>query len=209
MQNGFENVTLPFQGYTTGNIPVPTIGANGNWFIGTNDTGISANGTPGPKGEKGDPGEKGETGATGLQGIQGPIGPQGPKGDPGEQGPVGPSGENGTDGQDADMKRIEALEAEIKRLNSDIALDYSQTTTIDFPYTATVNGFVLANNIYFSTGTAYATYKINGYSIGIVNSPGNSVRVAIPALPVLSGDKFSIEPSQTPIMAKGVFIPYK
>jgi hypothetical protein len=55
----------------------PSIGENGNWFVGDIDTGVSAQGTPG---------ERGETGATGPIG---PQGPQGTKGDPGEPGPAG------------------------------------------------------------------------------------------------------------------------
>lgn len=43
----------------------PHIGDNGNWFIGTTDTGVKA------QGEKGD---KGDTGAQGPQGPQGPAG---------------------------------------------------------------------------------------------------------------------------------------
>ena len=46
----------------------PTIGANGNWFLGSTDTG------------------KPSIGATGAKGDTGPQGPQGPKGDTGEDG---------------------------------------------------------------------------------------------------------------------------
>ena len=49
----------------------PTIGANGNWFLGSTDTG------------------KPSIGATGAKGDTGPQGPQGPKGDTGENGPRG------------------------------------------------------------------------------------------------------------------------
>jgi len=122
MQNGYEEVSLAFHGCTNGKIPVPTIGANGNWFLGTDDTGISANGTPGSKGDKGDPGEAGPAGAVGPQGIQGPAGPQGPKGDTGEPGPTGPAGPKGDDGQAADMSRVEALEEQVSKLSSDIKI---------------------------------------------------------------------------------------
>ena len=63
----------------------PTIGENGNWYLGSTDTGKPSRG------------EKGDTGATGATGA---IGPQGPKGDTGETGPAGigvPDG--GTEGQ--------------------------------------------------------------------------------------------------------------
>lgn len=56
----------------------PSIGDNGNWYLGTNDTGKPSRGEKGDTGEKG---EKGDTGATGPQGLKGDTGPQGPKGD--------------------------------------------------------------------------------------------------------------------------------
>ena len=87
----------------------PHIGENNHWFIGADDTGVSATGPQGPKGdtglqgekgEKGDQGEigpKGDKGDTGLQGLQGI---QGEKGDTGPQGPKGDTGEPGKDGTD-------------------------------------------------------------------------------------------------------------
>ena len=81
----------------------PTIGANGNWYLGSTDTTKPSRGA---KGDKGDPGDKGETGDTGPQGPQGEkgdtgsTGPQGPQGEPGATGPQGPAGhtpEKGTD----------------------------------------------------------------------------------------------------------------
>ena len=56
---------------------VPTIGTNGNWWIGDTDTGISAKG---PKGDDGDTGLKGETGD---KGAKGETGDQGAKGETG------------------------------------------------------------------------------------------------------------------------------
>lgn len=58
----------------------PHIGANGNWYIGDDDTGKPSRGEQGAKGD---------------------AGPQGPKGDPGEKGgkgDPGTPGKNGTDG---------------------------------------------------------------------------------------------------------------
>lgn len=87
----------------------PTIGANGNWYLGSTDTTKPSRGA---KGDKGDPGDKGETGDTGPQGPQGEkgdtgsTGPQGPKGepgvkgDPGETGPQGPAGHTPVKGMD-------------------------------------------------------------------------------------------------------------
>lgn len=53
----------------------------GNWFIGSTDTGVHAQG---PQGTKGDQGIQGEKGEQGEQGIQGPIGDKGDKGDKGD-----------------------------------------------------------------------------------------------------------------------------
>lgn len=97
----------------------PTIGANGNWYLGDEDTGKPS------RGEKGDPGAKGADGAAGKDGSDGyspeatvtPInggakiiikdrngttsanvmnGAQGPKGAAGPQGDVGPKGDSYT-----------------------------------------------------------------------------------------------------------------
>ena len=43
----------------------PFIGENGNWWIGTTDTGVKAAGVNGEKGDKGDKGDKGEAGQDG------------------------------------------------------------------------------------------------------------------------------------------------
>lgn len=88
----------------------PFIGENGNWWIGTEDTGVKAqgdDGAPGPKGDKGD------------TGAQGPRGPQGAQGIPGEP---------GTDGQDADMNRVEVLEKQVEKLNDDLILPFIDVT---------------------------------------------------------------------------------
>ena len=104
---------------------IPKIGANGNWYIGEEDTGKPSRGATGPQGPagaqgiqgpKGDPGATGPQGKQGIQGAkgdpgeagpQGKQGIQGPKGDPGATGPqgskgetgaAGPAGKNGSDG---------------------------------------------------------------------------------------------------------------
>ncbi|WP_346935302.1 hypothetical protein [Clostridium sp.] len=77
----------------------PTIGTNGNWYLGSTDTGKPSRGIQGIQGIQG---VKGDTGATGVTGPQGPIGAtgpqgmQGPKGDTGVQGPQGIPGKDGT-----------------------------------------------------------------------------------------------------------------
>ena len=97
----------------------PTIGSNNHWYIGSQDTGVSATGPKGdtgargatgatgaqgpqgPKGDKGDTGARGATGATGAQGPQGPKGDKGDKGARGATGPQGPAGPKGATGDAA------------------------------------------------------------------------------------------------------------
>lgn len=94
----------------------PHIGENGNWYIGSTDTGKPSRGEQGVKGDKGDTGaigpqgpkgdtgpqgpqgEKGDTGPQGLQGIQGVQGPQGERGPAGADGAIGPQGPQGDKG---------------------------------------------------------------------------------------------------------------
>lgn len=52
----------------------PTIGDNGNWYLGNTDTGKPSRGDKGEKGDKGDKGDTGETGATGATGAAGAAG---------------------------------------------------------------------------------------------------------------------------------------
>ena len=54
----------------------PTIGDNGNWYLGDIDTGKPSRGIQGEQGIQGIQGEQG------IQGIQGETGPQGPQGEP-------------------------------------------------------------------------------------------------------------------------------
>lgn len=89
----------------------PHIGDNGNWYIGSTDTGKPSRGEKGDIGEKGEKGDtgatgptgpKGDTGLQGPQGIKGDTGPQGPKGDKGDTGPAGPKGDTGEQGPKGD-----------------------------------------------------------------------------------------------------------
>lgn len=109
-------VTHPVEPGSGGDGITPHIGVNGNWFLGSVDTGVSA---AGPKGEKGDPGAEaswdGDILTVNGARSQPLTGPQGPKGDPGavaswdgdvltvngESSPplTGPQGPKGADGQ--------------------------------------------------------------------------------------------------------------
>ena len=77
---------------------VPKIGANGNWYIGEEDTGKPSRGATGPQGVAGAQGPAGPKGEQGAAGSQGKQGIQGPKGDPGEAGPQGKQGIQGPKG---------------------------------------------------------------------------------------------------------------
>nr|DAZ02036.1 MAG TPA: collagen alpha 1(VIII) chain protein [Caudoviricetes sp.] len=70
----------------------PTIGSNGNWYLGAEDTGKPSRGATGAKGDTGATGPQGETGPAG------PAGPQGPAGAPGKDGADGKPGATGADG---------------------------------------------------------------------------------------------------------------
>ena len=63
----------------------PTIGENGNWFLGATDTGKPSRGATGAPGKDGAKGPKGDTGATG---------PQGPAGNDGATGAAGAAGKS-------------------------------------------------------------------------------------------------------------------
>ena len=89
----------------------PTIGENGNWYLGDTDTGKPSRGTAGAKGDKGDPGEKGDKGdaftyadftAVQLAALKGEKGDPGEKGNTGATGPAGPAGVPGKDGPKGD-----------------------------------------------------------------------------------------------------------
>lgn len=77
----------------------PYVGDNGNWFVGSDDTGKPSRGAKGEKGEKGDTGAQGIQGEQGIQGVQGEKGEKGDTGAQGPQGLQGPQGAAGADGK--------------------------------------------------------------------------------------------------------------
>lgn len=118
----------------------PTIGANGNWFLGSTDTGKPSRGEKGEQGVQGPQGERGEKGETGAAGAPGPEGPQGPKGeqgakgDPGATGPQGPAGHTPVKGTDyftaADKSEIAQAAAKL------VSVPSASSTTPKAPGTA-------------------------------------------------------------------------
>lgn len=100
----------------------PTIGDNGNWYLGDTDTGKpsrgaagakgadGADGKDGAKGDKGDPGDKGDKGdaftyadftAEQLAALKGEKGDKGAPGEKGDKGDPGEKGNTGADGKSA------------------------------------------------------------------------------------------------------------
>ena len=95
----------------------PYIGDNGNWWIGTTDTGVKAEGQDGADGATGPAGPAGENGEDGKDGADGEtpyigdngnwwigttdtgVKAEGQDGADGATGPAGPAGENGEDGK--------------------------------------------------------------------------------------------------------------
>lgn len=61
----------------------PYVGDNGNWFVGSDDTGKPSRGAKGDKGDTGSPGAKGDKGEPGAKGEPGSPGAKGDKGDTG------------------------------------------------------------------------------------------------------------------------------
>ena len=91
----------------------PHIGENGNWFLGTEDTGTPARGPAGQDGTDGTDGADGEKGDKGDKGDPGTPGADGEKGDKGDKGDPGTPGADGfpTEAQWNDLvARVEALE---------------------------------------------------------------------------------------------------
>ena len=70
----------------------PSIGENGNWWIGETDTGVKAAGIDGTDGVDGTDGDKGDKGDKGDPGEKGDKGEKGEKGDKGDKGDKGQNG---------------------------------------------------------------------------------------------------------------------
>ena len=77
----------------------PHIGANGNWWLGNNDTGQPARGEQGERGLPGERGIQGLQGAHGIQGLPGVKGDAGERGAQGERGLQGATGARGEKGE--------------------------------------------------------------------------------------------------------------
>lgn len=70
MTDGTSYTTASVRGESGADGLTPHIGENGNWWIGTTDLGIKAQGPKGDGGERGERGEKGESGYSPLVRVQ-------------------------------------------------------------------------------------------------------------------------------------------
>ena len=105
----------------------PTIGENGNWYLGNTDTGKPSRGATGAQGAQGPQGEKGDTGA------------QGPKGDTGPQGPAGSDANVTTENIEAALGYTPLQESDIVTETSEVLPDY----TNQIPLSTDASGAVL------------------------------------------------------------------
>ena len=80
----------------------PHIGGNGNWYIGSTDTGKPSRGATGAKGDAGATGPAGAPGKDGAKGDPGAPGAAGPAGAPGKDGAPGAQGAQGEKGDKGD-----------------------------------------------------------------------------------------------------------
>ncbi|MGC6174581.1 hypothetical protein [Lacrimispora sp. 38-1] len=174
METGFEVVNL--HGCASGVIPTPTIGTNGNWYVGNKDTGVAAKGADGavgaqgPQGEKGDQGEIGPAGPQGIQGIQGE---KGEKGDQGIQGEKGEQGEKGTDADPAELNKLSGEIDAVKKSLTNVSteLELTKKSVADgkslVASAITNKGVTTAANATFQTmASNISTMATNQYNSG-------------------------------------------
>jgi hypothetical protein len=137
----------------------PHIGNNGNWFIGTTDTGKPSRGADGV------PGKPGETG---------PVGPTGPAGDPGEDGSDGKDGktayqyakDGGYTGSESDFANKLAKECPTKL--SELTNDKGYITSGEAPVQS-VNGETGAVHLTASdVGARSASWMPTASQVGAV-----------------------------------------
>ncbi|WP_342756716.1 hypothetical protein [Kineothrix sedimenti] len=153
---------------TLSSVYAPFIGANGNWYVDNEDTGVKAQGPAGPQGPVGVSGAqgligpKGETGDRGPQGIQGPVGATGAQGSKGDKGDKGDTGEQG---QKGDMPE---LVANLQETVEGKALDAIMGKVLDDKITENTQSIIEINSKFLHTyGLAIKGPKFNAHgSVG-------------------------------------------
>lgn len=145
---------------------LPSIGENGNWFIGDEDTGVKAQGEDGKSayetalenGFEGTEmewlesliGEKGETGPQGEKGDRGETGPQGEKGDRGETGLQGEKGDKGEIGPQGPIGTAMKLDVLFDGVASGDNTNYTLTGSVT-SYTYLIINFVIRHKSGYKT----------------------------------------------------------
>ncbi len=173
---------------TLSSVYAPYIGANGNWYINNEDTGVKAqgsNGPQGPAGLQGLIGPKGEIGDRGPQGIQGPLGGtgiQGPKGDKGDKGDAGNKGDKGD---------TPALASDLETIVAGKALDATMGKILNDKVTELNNNLYeldYENKVNISANTNYVPEK-NGFILGYVISetPGLGLNIIANGIHIFRG----------------------
>ena len=158
----------------------PTIGENGNWYLGETDTGKPSRGATGAQGAQGPQGEKGDTGAQGPQGETGATGAvftpsvdadgniswtnngglenpearniRGPQGATGDTGAQGPKGDTGPQGPTGPA----GSDANVTSANVIAALGYT-------PYNKPSSGIPTAD----LANTSVTTPKIADHAVSV------------------------------------------
>ena len=172
----------------------PTIGANGNWFYGSTDTGLPSRGAAGANGKDGAAGSPGITPTIGDNGnwylgdtdtrkpSRGEMGPQGPKGDTGApgaqgpagatgpQGPQGPAGADGTPGAKGDPGK-DGSDASVTLDNIKSALGYAPADPGKF---LPLTGGTLTGNLY---GKYFSGTWLQSTAAGHQTTPATKVPV--------------------------------
>ncbi|TCL59893.1 collagen triple helix repeat protein [Kineothrix alysoides] len=116
---------------TFSSVYAPFIGANGNWYVNNEDTGVKAQGPKGPQGSVGVSGAQGLIGPTGETGDRGPQGIQGPVGATGAQGPKGDKGDKGDTGAQGSKGETPELVANLQETVKGKALDATMGKALD------------------------------------------------------------------------------
>ena len=149
----------------------PTIGENGNWYLGETDTGKPSRGEQGLKGDTGEQGPKGDTGEQGPQGLPGPTGPGVPTG--GTTGQV--LSKNSDSDYDTIWKTLESSGGVLTKLagTQDEPIDFHYLTDVGiYQVTGYVKNFPSTINTSSDTVTKTTTVFNTGNSpiIAIINS---------------------------------------
>ena len=154
----------------------PTIGDNGNWFLGATDTGKPSRGEKGEKGEtgaSGPQGPQGEIGPKGDTGAQGPQGEQGPKGDTGDVGPQGPKGDTGATGANGKSAYSYAVDGGYTGTEAEFAAKLA-AEKLPNPYPLTFTGAV--NETYDGSSAKTIEIPSGGGEVIIASSTAGSTK---------------------------------